>query len=64
MSSINNFSQLLSEKKWEQAILFCEKMIAEYPKFSFYHFWLNKLKNENNSIINSTELPIEGIAKN
>jgi len=47
MSNVNNFSQLLSENKIGQAIDFCEKMIEKHPEFSFYHFWLSKLTNEN-----------------
>ena len=48
MSNVQNFNQLLSENKIKESIEFCEAMIEAHPRFSFYHFWLEKLKRENN----------------
>ncbi len=47
MSNVGNFNQLLSENRIGEAIAFCESMIKAHPKYSYYHFWLDKLKREN-----------------
>jgi hypothetical protein len=45
MLEVHTFNKLLEEEKIADAIVFCEKMIAEKPEMSFYGFWLNKLNN-------------------
>lgn len=37
------FKQLLDAESYAEAIEICNEMIKEYPEFSFYHFWKERL---------------------
>jgi glycosyltransferase involved in cell wall biosynthesis len=41
---IHQFNKLIKNKKYQEALTFCEYMIESNPDFSFYVYWKNKLQ--------------------
>lgn len=43
---VHQFSQLMAENKYKEALELCEYMIERHPNFSFYSFWKQRIQND------------------
>ena len=46
MLKVHEFNKLLEDKKYQEALAFCEHMVESHPDFSFYAYWKDKLQRD------------------